>query len=128
MPTSSEHLNWAQQNESLVSIFELTDAFEVTWAITVVFYAAVHYVDAYLVKFKYNKPIDHAQRDSMIIKDDHLTTIWRDYKRLKDLSRAARYECADFRSQDLVGAKKRLSPVREPIASRLKIELGSTPS
>jgi hypothetical protein len=55
----SRHLQWAKNNEELAESFNLDDNFEVDRAIIVLFYAAVHYVDAYLSSRTKRQP-DHA--------------------------------------------------------------------
>ena len=90
MPTVTGHLSWAQGNEKFAGSFYLDDQIEINWAITVLFYSAVHYVDAYLVRHNDKQP-DRYGRDGAIMRDDNLFFIWRHYKRLKDMSRSARY-------------------------------------
>jgi len=74
LPTVTEHLSWAQGNEKFADSFYLDDQIEINWAITVLFYSAVHYVDAYLVR-RNNKQPDHYGRDSAIMRDDNLVVI-----------------------------------------------------
>ncbi len=116
----TQHLNWAQNNEGLVEIFRTNGSFEINWAITVVCYAAVHYVDAYLVRFRLRQH-DHAGRESELQVDDYLSTIWKDYRRLKNLSRAARYECAPYFLKELNESKVRLASIRTRVYGRLKL-------
>jgi hypothetical protein len=48
VPSKEDHLNRAQDNERLAGSLDLNSAINVDWAITILFYAALHYVDAYL--------------------------------------------------------------------------------
>ena len=50
MPTQVEHTKKARENESFaISLGTATQA-SVNWKLVVLFYAAVHYVEAYLAK------------------------------------------------------------------------------
>jgi hypothetical protein len=91
----SRHLQWAKNNEELAESFNLEDSFEVDWAIIVLFYSAVHYVDAYLSSRTKRQP-DHASREQEIQSDILLSSMWREYRELKRMSRDARYELAPF--------------------------------
>jgi hypothetical protein len=72
-----------------------------------IFYAALHYVDAYLAG-KNMHPLSHEQRDREVENNGSLSGIYPDYRRLKDLSRAARYEIANFPKEKLsVAASER---------------------
>ena len=120
LPSVTQHLSWAENNEGLVEIFRTTDSFEINWAIPVVFYAAVHYVDAYLVRFR-QRQHDHFGREREVQIDPYLSTIWKDYRRLKNLSRAARYECAPYFLKELNESKLRLASIKAPVYGRLKL-------
>ncbi|HUG82488.1 MAG TPA: hypothetical protein VML01_12545 [Bryobacterales bacterium] len=55
------------------------------------FYAAVHYVQAYFVKNGYTYQT-HTTRDSAIGRDQQISSIYNDYRELQHFSRQARYE------------------------------------
>jgi len=76
-----------------------------------IFYAALHYVDAYLAG-KQMHPLNHEERDQEIQNNGSLTDIYKDYRRLKDLSRAARYEIANYPREKLELAKYRLARIK----------------
>ncbi|MGA2589444.1 MAG: hypothetical protein ABSH32_05990 [Bryobacteraceae bacterium] len=75
------------------------------------FYAALHYIDAFLAG-KNMHPLNHKQRDEEIERNGSLSEIYPAYRRLKDLSRAARYEIPDFPPEKLDLAKNRLSEIK----------------
>jgi hypothetical protein len=47
------------------------------------------------------KPLNHKQRDEEIENNGSLTDIYKHYRRLKDMSREARYNIASFADRDL---------------------------
>ena len=91
MPQRHEHLLRAQEDEALAHSLDLNRGVCVDWAITMLFYSALHYIDAYLV-FSGSRPRNHQLRDRVIENNGSLSPIWNDNRRLKDLSQAARYE------------------------------------
>lgn len=70
------------------------------WAVTALFYAALHYVDMYFVAHgpPYSFPA-HSKRNQAI--QNQLTPIWMDYRVLLDESRYARYDGASYTDQDV---------------------------
>ncbi len=80
------------------------------------FYSALHYIDAYLAG-KWKHPTDHKVRDDEIENNGALSPIFGDYRRLKDLSRAARYAIPDFRADKLAVAQKRLDSIKRHLGS-----------
>ncbi|MGD0510703.1 MAG: hypothetical protein ABSA33_02585 [Candidatus Micrarchaeaceae archaeon] len=115
MHKPQDHVNQAKFNEQLVSFLEGTAYPD--WRATVVFYAAVHYVQAYFSSLtpplKFSR---HKDRDTAIENDKHVSAIWNNYRSLKDWSREARYsgtkpEVKDFKEDifpSLAAIKKHL--------------------
>jgi hypothetical protein len=81
------------------------------WAITALFYAAVHYVDAYFVA-RTNRPIIHSQRRRQIHDSVHLKGIEGDYRMLQVMSEEARYEMAAYGERDFMEARELLQAIR----------------
>lgn len=94
MPTSREHIEWADRNEQFAKTFYLNDQLEINWSITLLFYSALHYADAYIVS-RGRPRYDHASR-AKSMQDNFFDLIREDYKMLKDLSREARYNIAQL--------------------------------
>jgi hypothetical protein len=115
----SRHLQWAKNNEELAESFNLDDSFEVDWAIVILFYSAVHYVDAYLSSRTRRQP-DHAGREQEIQSDVLLSTMWREYRELKRMSRDARYELAPFTELHFRKARILLGKIKDEILPRLR--------
>ena len=95
MPDKLQHLERARGNESLVRSLDLEDGIQVDWAITMLFYSALHYIDSFLAG-KNLHARGHDARDSEVSVNGTLSPIYNDYRRLKDASRAARYDCVDY--------------------------------
>jgi hypothetical protein len=79
---------------------------EPAWAITVLFYAAVHLVQSYLAS-KGAIPSTHAARETAIERDAALRPITRHYEILKRTSEIARYDCEPFSEADFANAQFR---------------------
>lgn len=91
MPTREQHEQQARDNVSLCRLLE--DAGQhLDWAITALFYAALHYVDAYLLP---DAASNHVKRVRLIQQRPELDQVFEDYRKLQDLSRDTRYECLD---------------------------------
>jgi hypothetical protein len=99
MPNLEDHILQARHNENF---YQVTDknAFS-DWAMTAIFYAALHYIDAVLAKLGMVDPGGHSVRDDQVHKRVELRPIANSYFRLKSRSRSARYYCMSFRPQEL---------------------------
>ncbi|HZQ98146.1 MAG TPA: hypothetical protein VFC93_04930 [Chloroflexota bacterium] len=97
MPARSEHLEQARRNRAFAERILREwgdDETAIQWAVTAVFCAAVHYVDAYLAEFNQH-PKSHEQRTYLLqtAPDDFYVA----YRSLYDASRQARYDARRFR-------------------------------
>ena len=88
MPKQEDHLNQVSQNKAFLQSINRTAYPD--WAITVIFYTALHYIDALLAKENVH-PGSHDRRDNYVTRRHELRTIAKDYFRLKNSSRTARY-------------------------------------
>lgn len=99
MPNASDHIIQARHNEEF---YRVTD--KATYsdrAMTTIYYAALHYVDALLAKVGMIDPGGHDVRDQEVRARTELRPIYRSYFRLKSRSRNARYYCAKFQPGEL---------------------------
>jgi hypothetical protein len=103
MPGVAEHLAQAAHNESL--FLSLDHNVHSDWAVTVLFYAALQYVDAYLASIGIVDPGGHDVRDKLIQTTPALRPLWSRYKRLKSFSRTARYYAGRFSRSDINGLR-----------------------
>jgi hypothetical protein len=118
VPHSRTHLSRAIENEQFADSLNSSSSLETDWAITALFYSAVHYVDAYLVVAR-SKPIDHQERERMIERNGTLSGIFMPYRELKRMSRAARYDIASYGPRELAKAKRLLGEIKAVITPRL---------
>ncbi len=88
MSSKQEHIKWAEHNEAFIDSLNLDATPYRDWVVTGMFYAAVHYVEAYLAtRNKHSR--DHRARDSTVKR--LLPAISHNYRSLKDESINARY-------------------------------------
>ena len=78
------------------------------------FYSGLHWIDAYLAGKNFH-PRTHEIRDDEIENNGALADIFNDYRRLKDLSRAARYEIPNFAEDKLTVAREKLTRIKRHI-------------
>lgn len=99
MPNVADHILQAQHNEEF---YRATDKNVYSdWAMTAVYYAALHYVDAFLARVGMIDPGGHDVRDQEVRARAELRPILAYYFRLKNRSRSARYYCARFPPAEL---------------------------
>ncbi len=119
MPSKKEHLIKADNSESL-SLHSLDPANPAAaeWALTMLFYVALHYVEAYFsLKGEHYK--NHGPRDAAIKRDPTLGVIYRDYRELYVYSREARYEAVSFTFSDIRDVTPHLNNIKNKIRSLL---------
>ena len=92
-PTTVEHLALAERNRnlarSLLGDEQPLQAAE--WAAVVAFYAALHFVNAYLWERYGREPAGHRERNHLVRTDPVLGRCQREYLRLADNAYHARY-------------------------------------
>ncbi|MBM4033487.1 MAG: hypothetical protein FJ291_17125 [Planctomycetes bacterium] len=109
MATREKHLAQAGANRAFYE--ELLDRPQYRdWAVTALFYAAVHYVDAFLHP---RHPADHGTRNHLIRTSPLLQPLYVKYRRLQDRSQDARYECYDPTREELVRMRRECYDVIE---------------
>ena len=112
MATSSEHVSKAQANESFADQIDTnSSAVAISWIVTIIFYAAVHYVQAYFASLG-RKHILHKARSSDIQRDSRIAVMYNDYRDLYDISRDARYDCGTLAPGHIKFAKERLEKIK----------------
>ena len=98
MKKPSKYIQQAVQNTELATHLRQDKTQYLDWAATCLFYAAVHYVNAYLAKAGKAIPRRHKTqgnlmgRSNIVQSDPALKTIYLAYRHLDDESRDARYE------------------------------------
>lgn len=95
MPSKDDHVAQADRNINLCG--EMRERGEFEWAVTTMFYSAVHLMDAWLaVGGKPPHPENHLVRERAIRSNGHLRLQYDNYRELYDRSVDARYECVRF--------------------------------
>ena len=90
----------ARHNQTLASLIKTTQPGYCDWAAIVLFYSALHLVEAYLANMG-EHPEGHADRSRALEEHGILHPIWADYRILKDYSEDARYRCVAFAVDDI---------------------------
>ena len=119
MPRKEDHLAKARHDEAFASSLPLNTTPYLDWVITALFYAALHYVEAYFATQKIHSA-DHRARDSAIRRDTKLRAIYVDYSELKNFSINARYYMTSFAPADIT---KSLRPHLEAIKKLVSLLL-----
>jgi hypothetical protein len=113
MATSRDHWEQARGNEGFYEEIGADRSSTPEWAMTALFYAALHYAQAAFV-FLGVSPSDHTERKRA------LRTTFRSvapvYEALEDASRRARYECDKPQPGELQKAQKSLRDIAGEIA------------
>lgn len=96
-PRTREHLDTARRNRDVATALIDSGSMlgvappPLEWALVIAFYAAVHYVNAYLWEKLNYQPTDHATRAAAVARDATLRPISPAYVRLRELAFEARY-------------------------------------
>ncbi len=99
MPRTPVHLSQADHNERFFHSFDRNIYSD--WAMTALFYASLHYVDAFLAHVGIENPGGHATRDCFVNSWTELRPINREYFRLKNRSTSARYYARRFPTREI---------------------------
>ena len=94
MPDLAVHLRLARNNEDFCQYLLSSNAY-LDWAVTGLFYSAVHYIEAYLATKRIH-PISHPGRYKEINLDTNLSRIYTQFSDLKNDSTQTRYEGYTF--------------------------------
>lgn len=119
MPSKLEHVAKADGNAAFALSLTLDNQTRIDWALVALFYAAVHYIEAYLAVSNQHLK-SHATRDNVIGRDAYLKRIYIEYQDLKFYGFSARYEACAFRPHDVTGiAVKAFEIVKLHIGAKL---------
>jgi hypothetical protein len=119
MPTVSEHIAKAEAFERVLVIFDEGNPDHCDWIAVVAFYAALHWVDAYLAVLG-NHPQNHRERNLIVT----LLPIAFEYSLLYSTSRRARYEAGHVSRGRAIQSRDQLLPI---IRQWVQGQLGSVP-
>jgi uncharacterized protein (UPF0332 family) len=118
LPLQQEHISKAERNEKFADTVSNTAYLD--WAVTILFYAALHYVDAILAVSGIH-PDSHSQRGDAMGTNATLSSVRAEYRILETLSQNARYRSMKIDGFDLKEAKDQFSTLRAHLRSRMKL-------
>jgi len=117
MPREDQHDQKARQNEIFAeSIVERGNDTKEGWAVVVAFYSALHYIQAYLVRFGAGDSDNHHKRFEEIKGDPKLQPILAQYKYLYTLGHTSRYKCHALPNNPYAIAKSHLETIKKQVA------------
>lgn len=120
MPQPTEHIAQAEKNERLYERLVGTEFND--WAITALFYAALHYVDAYFVSQTGVRPPNHNLRNRLVDRTLNQARVSPAYRELYRLSRKVRYETPSVSTDEAMQVNVRLfDPIRTHIRALLNL-------
>jgi len=111
MPSSDEHIKKAKHNEGFVDIFDLKSSPYLDWALTGIFYSAIHYIEAVLA-IKSKHPISHSQRNTLISLYIKNSDVYDDHRDLMEDSRDVRYKCITVSEKAINESKLKLENIK----------------
>ncbi len=122
MPDARQHLKQAQHNKCFLQSISDPKAYA-DWFVTVCFYQAVHFIDAFLATRRIH-PEDHDRRFRELRKLRRefveFKAVLSHYKDLFDLSQDARYRCTRITEEDMNASSNRHVPaIREWIERKV---------
>ena len=123
MATEEEHLTQAQHNNQFLATFDLAVSPYLDWAVTVIFYAALHYVRVLAARSRFTNISSYADMDRVFERLDvfrRREDVYVDYRQLKDDSREARYDMRQFSPDEVIDLRDgELHRIREFVVSHL---------
>lgn len=123
MATERAHLGQGAHNDQFLTTFDLATTPYLDWAVTVIFYAALHYIRALAARYLFANISTYGELDRIFERLDvfrRYPDIYGDYRQLKDDSRAARYDMRKFSSPEVGGLRdEELRRIREFVLARL---------
>ena len=120
MATAAEHLAQSERNAAVAQ--QLAESADYDWAVTALFYASLHLVQAYLLR-RGIRVQTHGQRIRQMMSLAELEPIVDSYRVLQTHSENARYECRNFSSSEFAAIRNgRYSQVLSHLRSLLEAQ------
>jgi len=123
MTSESVHLRKARHNKAFLATIDVSAPGFLDWAVTVLFYCALHYVEAWFSRKLDRHFTSHGDRNQAV--NRFLTRIARGYLRLYNRARLARYEQFAMSSTDFrhLGVDD-FAPIEQLVTSDLGVSPG----
>lgn len=99
MASEQAHLAQARHNEAFLGSFDLATTPYLDWAVTAIFYSALHYIRALAARYRITNISTYGEMDRLFQRVSLFRQhqwVYQDYRQLKDDSRAARYDMRKF--------------------------------
>lgn len=116
MPQRRQHVSQAGRNREFSNFLQTDGTFAADWQVVALFYAALHYVDAYLATVG-EHPTSHQERINHF--DANLRPISSRYQVLQAYSRRARYDCKRYGSPQIRQLRNHLDAIESHVRSIL---------
>jgi hypothetical protein len=113
--TKQEHIQKAQETLGLRACLDHAKDGAIGWSITMLFYSALHYVEAYFTAVRGFGCKHHFSRATEIQNDPRISSLFPDYRLLENLSREARYDITTFNAGDLRCAQRCFDTIKSAI-------------
>ena len=119
MPSAEVHRLQAGHNAAAAAAF-IRGPFS-DWAVTALFYSALHEVDAYFAARFDVHPGTHAARERAMRRDSELAGVEHNFRELQSASTDARYEGSRFTPADVAElGRLHLAPIQVLVARLLR--------
>lgn len=115
MPDIDVHQQQVEHNRQTTAYLQQAGDNYLDWAVTVLFYTALHLVDQVLYHTAQLHPRNHFQRHQAIANTAELIAIYQDYRELEHQSRRSRYECAKFTSEEIERLSESLARIEQVV-------------
>ncbi|WP_263411098.1 hypothetical protein [Terriglobus tenax] len=109
----------AQGNETFAAALATDSPVRIGWKLVAIFYAAVHFVEAYLAKTLNQHVKSHTTRDGYLSREANLRKVRTEYGHLKYYGYNSRYEMDVFTVDDVAEAEKYLVKIKTEILKHL---------
>jgi hypothetical protein len=116
--SKDEHLAKVSENTEFLKSIDSAVPGAMGWCITVLFYGALHYVEAYFCTHARGHK-NHFSRAAAIQQDARIKSLYNQYRDLENLSREARYDVTAFNIGDVKFATRAYEIIEEAIKSLL---------
>jgi hypothetical protein len=112
VPSKQEHIVKAEGSEGVADSIQPTSQARIDWKLIITFYAAMHYVEAYLATAMNTHLRSHTTRDTWMVRESNLKKIATSYNHLKFFGYNARYEVTSFGPSDVTDAAGYLTQIK----------------
>ena len=112
------HLRQAQHSSNVaLALSRGQSPISCQWAVVCLFYAGIHYVNAYLSTRGSEIPEDHGTRVGLVHR--HMRGTLKQFKSLKFESERARYKMKYYQKRHVEGLQKKLDDIRDFVLRKL---------